>query len=157
MSMKPCQIRADFSGEDDYLSLKSTDGLGGRRHGGLSRDRVVVFHDRCVTVTSARLDSRREIVLTLVESGKAVMNSATTAREDVQRVSIDTINDWKRIKSNFSSAAFAALDEILEASGGSVDKDALLPHVDQVWPCPALGLDWSRSHASARIVYPEDF
>ncbi|KAF9784516.1 hypothetical protein BJ322DRAFT_1064876 [Thelephora terrestris] len=59
------------------------------------------------------------------------MNSATTAREDVQRVSIDTINDWKRIKSNFSSAAFAALDEILEASGGSVDKDALLPHVDQ--------------------------
>jgi hypothetical protein len=64
MSMRPCQICAELSGEDDYLSLKSTDGLGGRRHGGLSRDRVVVFHDRCVTVTSARLDSRREIVLT---------------------------------------------------------------------------------------------
>lgn len=61
------------------------------------------------------------------------MNSATAAREDVQRVSIDTINDWKRIKSNFSSAAFAALDEILETSGGPVDKNALLPHIDQVW------------------------
>ena len=60
------------------------------------------------------------------------MNSATAAREDVQRVSIDTINDWKRIKSNFSSAAFAALDEILETSGSSVDKNALLPHIDQV-------------------------
>jgi len=59
------------------------------------------------------------------------MNSTTAAREDVQRVSIDTINDWKRIKSNFSSAAFAALDEVLETSDGSVDKNALLPHIDQ--------------------------
>jgi len=60
------------------------------------------------------------------------MNSATAAREEVQRVSIDTANDWKRIKSNFSSAAFAALDEILETSSSSVDKNALLPHIDQV-------------------------
>ena len=47
-------------------------------------------------------------------------------------MSIDTVNDWKRIKSNFSSAAFVALDEILETSGGSIDKDVLLPHIDQV-------------------------
>ena len=60
------------------------------------------------------------------------MNSATAAREEVQRVSIDTVNDWRRIKSNFSSAAFAALDDVLETSGGSVDKNALLPHIDQV-------------------------
>jgi len=60
------------------------------------------------------------------------MNSGTAAREEVQRVSIDTVNDWKRIKSNFSSAAFVALDEILETSGGSIDKDVLLPHIDQV-------------------------
>ena len=60
------------------------------------------------------------------------MNSATGAREEVQRVSIDTVNDWRRIKSNFSSAAFAALDDVLETSGGSVDKNALLPHIDQV-------------------------
>jgi len=73
------------------------------------------------------------------------MNSATAAREEVQRVSIDTTNDWKRIKSNFSSAAFAALDEILETSSDSVDKNALLPHIDQVWPCLAPGLDNSRS------------
>jgi hypothetical protein len=83
------------------------------------------------------------------------MNSATAAREDVQRVSIDTVNDWKRIKSNFSSAAFAALDEILETSGSLVDKNALLPHVDQVWLLrPGLVLF---AHAwLARIVYPED-
>ena len=60
------------------------------------------------------------------------MNSATAAREEAQRVSIDTINDWKRIKSNFSSAAFVALDEILETSSSSVDKNALLPHINQV-------------------------
>lgn len=68
------------------------------------------------------------------------MNSATAAREEVQRVSIDTANDWKRIKSNFSSAAFAALDEILETSGSSVDKNALLPHIDQVRLCLVSGL-----------------
>ena len=73
------------------------------------------------------------------------MNSATAAREDVQRVSVDTVNDWKRIKSNFSSAAFAALDEILEASGDSVDKNALLPHIDQVWLCLARGFGSARS------------
>ena len=73
------------------------------------------------------------------------MTSATAAREDVQRVSVDTINDWRRIKSNFSSAAFAALDEILETSDGSVDKNALLPHIDQV--CyPALEVDPTHSH-----------
>jgi hypothetical protein len=60
------------------------------------------------------------------------MNSTTAAREEVQRVSIDTVSDWKRIKSSFSSAAFAALDDILENDGGSVDKNALLPHIDQV-------------------------
>ena len=61
-----------------------------------------------------------------------VMGSTTAAREDVQRISVDTINDWKRIKSNFSSAAFTALDEIIETGGSSIDKDALLPHIDQV-------------------------
>lgn len=73
------------------------------------------------------------------------MNSTTAAREDVQRVSIDTINDWKRIKSSFSSAAFAALDEILETSGSSVDKNALLPHIDQVWLRLASFLHYTRS------------
>ena len=73
-------------------------------------------------------------------------NSAAAAREDVQRVSIDAVNDWKRIKSNFSSAAFAALDEILEVSGGSVDKNTLLPHVDQVWRCLTPWPDSTRLH-----------
>jgi hypothetical protein len=72
------------------------------------------------------------------------MNSTAAAREEVQRVSVDTINDWKRIKSNFSSAAFAALDEILETSGSSVDKNALLPHIDQVWLCLAPGLHYTK-------------
>jgi hypothetical protein len=65
-------------------------------------------------------------------SNRPVMNSTTAAREEVQRISVDTINDWKRIKSSFSSAAFIALDETIEASGSSVDKNALLPHIDQV-------------------------
>jgi len=78
------------------------------------------------------------------------MHSATAAREDVQRVSIDTINDWKRIKSNFSSAAFAALDEILETSGGSVDKNALLPHIDQVWPSLVLWIASTCLHVAGQ-------
>jgi len=84
-----------------------------------------------------------------------VKNSETAPREDVQRVSVDTINDWKRIKSNFSSAAFAALDEILEISDGSVDKNALLPHIDQVcYPAPEF--DPVTHVLSARVVYSEN-
>lgn len=84
------------------------------------------------------------------------MNSATASREDVQRVSIDTISDWKRIKSNFSSAAFAALDEILETNGDLVDKNALLPHLDQVQLCLASGSGETCSYPTARTVYSED-
>lgn len=40
-------------------------------------------------------------------------------------------NDWRRIKSGFSAAAFAALDQVLETCGDSVDKNALIPHIDQ--------------------------
>jgi len=85
------------------------------------------------------------------------MNSANTAREDVQRVSVETINDWKRIKSDFSAAAFAALDQVLESSGDSVDKNALIPHIDQVWLCLAPNLHYPRSHGSDKIVYSENF
>jgi len=78
------------------------------------------------------------------------MNSATAAREEVQRVSIDTVSDWKRIRSNFSSAAFDTLDEILESSGSSVDKDTLLPHIDQVWLYLVLGLCGAHLHVTGQ-------
>ena len=70
-------------------------------------------------------------------------------------MTIDTVNDWKRIKSNFSSATFAALDEVLETGGSSVDKNALLPHIDQVWLCIKPGLLPTHMWL-ARIVYSED-
>ncbi|OBZ75487.1 hypothetical protein A0H81_04700 [Grifola frondosa] len=41
-------------------------------------------------------------------------------REDLPRISVETLQDWRRIKANFSSAVFEALDEQLAASRSSL-------------------------------------
>jgi hypothetical protein len=56
-------------------------------------------------------------------------------REDVLRISVDTVHDWNRIKRNYSEAALILLDETL-ASGGNLHlKHIILPHLNQVSCC----------------------
>lgn len=57
---------------------------------------------------------------------------AMDAREDLPKVSIETEQDWRRIQQNLSAALLARLEIELETHGQSGDKDALLPHVNQV-------------------------
>jgi len=51
------------------------------------------------------------------------------AREDVLRISVDTVHDWNRIKRNYSKAALTLLDETL-AGGNSNLKHDILPHLN---------------------------
>ncbi|OCH95202.1 hypothetical protein OBBRIDRAFT_878275 [Obba rivulosa] len=50
-------------------------------------------------------------------------------REDIPRVSVDSLQDWQRIRENYTTAALEALDTELAASGPSQDKDLLLQHL----------------------------
>ncbi|CAL1702421.1 unnamed protein product [Somion occarium] len=49
------------------------------------------------------------------------MNGATATtsppREDLPRISVDTLHDWNRIKTSYTNAAFSALDTRISASG----------------------------------------
>ncbi|KAI0928116.1 hypothetical protein AcV5_005787 [Taiwanofungus camphoratus] len=52
-------------------------------------------------------------------------------REDLSRISVDSLQDWQRIKANYTSAALSALDEELAMSGSAAEKDVLLRHLQQ--------------------------
>lgn len=53
-------------------------------------------------------------------------------QSDLLRVTIDSAQDWERIKANYASAALAVLDEQLVGTSSKVRKDVLAKHLDQV-------------------------
>jgi hypothetical protein len=54
------------------------------------------------------------------------------SREDIPRISIDTLRDWHRIKANFSKAVLEQFDQVIRQSGLESERASLLPHVQQV-------------------------
>lgn len=57
------------------------------------------------------------------------------AREDVPRISVDTVHDWNRIKHNYVEAALSLLDQTLASGGNSHLKHDILPHLNQARCC----------------------
>ncbi|CDO74860.1 hypothetical protein BN946_scf185004.g10 [Trametes cinnabarina] len=55
--------------------------------------------------------------------------SMEAQREDLPRISVETLDDWRRIKRNYTIAALTALDEQLSGSSSSEDREALLAHL----------------------------
>ncbi|KAI0831788.1 hypothetical protein BC628DRAFT_1349781 [Trametes gibbosa] len=55
--------------------------------------------------------------------------SLEAQREDLPRISAETIDDWRRIKRNYTIAALTALDEQLTGSTSAEDREALLAHL----------------------------
>jgi hypothetical protein len=58
--------------------------------------------------------------------------SMDPTREDVPRISVDTVHDWNRIKHNYSAAALILLDQTLASGDNPRLKNAILPHLNQV-------------------------
>ncbi|KAI0806994.1 hypothetical protein C8Q74DRAFT_1453259 [Fomes fomentarius] len=50
-------------------------------------------------------------------------------REDIPRISIETFDDWRRIKRNYTLAALTALDEQLSGNNSAEDRQVLLAHL----------------------------
>lgn len=53
------------------------------------------------------------------------------SREDIPRISTDTLRDWHRIKANFSKAVLEQFDQSIRQSGLESERASLLPHVQQ--------------------------
>ena len=54
-------------------------------------------------------------------------------REDLPRISVETLDDWRRIKRNYTVAALAALEEQLSGNNSEEDRQVLLAHLHRVW------------------------
>ena len=54
------------------------------------------------------------------------------SREDIPRISIDTLRDWHRIKASLSKAVLEQFDQATRQSGLESERASLLPHVQQV-------------------------
>ncbi|KAH9951410.1 hypothetical protein B0H21DRAFT_718909 [Amylocystis lapponica] len=51
-------------------------------------------------------------------------------QSDLSRISVDSLQDWERIKANYANAALTLLDEQLVGSSSKVKKDTLLKHLN---------------------------
>ncbi|KAH7921479.1 hypothetical protein BV22DRAFT_728056 [Leucogyrophana mollusca] len=52
-------------------------------------------------------------------------------REDLPRISFESLQDWKRVQNNLETALRARVDRELAARGLSSDEDKFLPHISQ--------------------------
>ncbi|TFK42847.1 hypothetical protein BDQ12DRAFT_732446 [Crucibulum laeve] len=52
------------------------------------------------------------------------------SREDLPRVSVETVKDWERLKSNYKQAALARLDGHLNGTT-TLERDALVAHLNE--------------------------
>ncbi|TBU47001.1 hypothetical protein BD309DRAFT_952900 [Dichomitus squalens] len=50
-------------------------------------------------------------------------------REEIPRISVETLDDWRRIKRNYTIAALTALDEQLSGNDSAEDRQVLLAHL----------------------------
>ncbi|KAI0043553.1 hypothetical protein FA95DRAFT_1498435 [Auriscalpium vulgare] len=60
------------------------------------------------------------------------MDSVGSSRGEYPRISVDTMQDWKRVKANFAEAVQTKLfDEYLATSGLTAQKEMIAPHIQQ--------------------------
>lgn len=59
-------------------------------------------------------------------------DEANDIRDDLPRVSIDSLQDWQRIQRALDSAASVALEGILKQHGLSDQSSVFIPHLMQV-------------------------
>ena len=52
--------------------------------------------------------------------------------DDMARISLESIHDWHRLKSNYTTAALRAFDDELKGARSTAERDALLAHLHQV-------------------------
>ncbi|KAF8964064.1 hypothetical protein BDZ97DRAFT_1758172 [Flammula alnicola] len=52
-------------------------------------------------------------------------------REDIPRVSVGSVQDWQKVRSNYREAALSELQEQVASRGITHEKDAIIAHLEQ--------------------------
>jgi hypothetical protein len=55
-----------------------------------------------------------------------------SSREDQPRISVGTVQGWRRLKDNYKHAVLTHVEEGLTSNGVRSDKDALIAHMNRV-------------------------
>ena len=74
-------------------------------------------------------------------------------REDIPRISVETLDDWRRIKRNYTIAALTALDEQLSGNDSAEDRQVLLAHLHRVCCCVCICYRESKLSSPLCAVY----
>lgn len=53
-------------------------------------------------------------------------------REDIPRVSVGSVQDWKKVRCNYEKAAFSKLEEQVALRGITSEKEAITAHLKKV-------------------------
>jgi hypothetical protein len=53
-------------------------------------------------------------------------------RDELPRVSISSVQDWQKARSNYKEAALSKLREMVSSKGPAHEYDAILVHLEQV-------------------------
>ena len=53
-------------------------------------------------------------------------------RDELPRVSIGSVQDWQKVRSNYKDAALSKLREMVSSKGLAQEQDAILVHLEQV-------------------------
>ncbi|KAL5495300.1 hypothetical protein ACEPAI_763 [Sanghuangporus weigelae] len=61
-------------------------------------------------------------------------------RDELPRVSVETLQDWLRVRENFTSASIAALESRLAERGSEDQRHVFLPHIKQASSFPYISL-----------------
>lgn len=95
---------------------------------------VRVRHDHVCTWNASRRQSRdMQYHPALTSSYSGAMSGANrTGREDLPRITVDSITDWRRIQASYTASAIKQLDEQLAANGLSHEREAHLAHLNAV-------------------------
>lgn len=72
--------------------------------------------------------------------------SQMDSREDIPRVSVDTVQDWQRLRSNCKNAALAHLQAQIGATSLGDEQDTLLSHMNQF-----IDLSFSTAQPNLRV------
>ncbi|KAI0290471.1 hypothetical protein BC826DRAFT_868486, partial [Russula brevipes] len=57
--------------------------------------------------------------------------SMDESREEIPRISVDSLREWHRIKANFTKAVLEQFDQSVRQNGLESGRASLLPHVQQ--------------------------
>jgi hypothetical protein len=86
-----------------------------------------VFH-----IAKGALEYQRSCLAVSIPPVRLIMSSQPYSRDGDTLIQIDTIEDWERLRSNFTDAMERALDAQLGPTGSLAVRDALRQHLIHV-------------------------